>query len=135
MISAVLDTNVLVSGLGWRDSVPGRIVDALLDGRFVAITSLVLVDELRRVLDYPRLREHFADPGQVVSLIAEVSVVVEPSSRVEAVATDADNRLLEVASAAGAHFVVTGDREILALEGYRGSRIVSPRAFLDLLSG
>lgn len=134
MISAVLDTNVLVSGLGWPDSVPGRIVDALLDGRFVAITSLVLVDELRRVLDYPKLREHFADPDRVVSLIAEVCVVIEPSSRVEVVGDEADNRLLEVASAAGVQFVVSGDRELLALEEYRGSRIVSPRAFLELLS-
>ena len=51
---AVLDTNVIVSGLGWSGA-PAAILDAVSDDRLVLVTSAPLLAELRRVLEYPRL--------------------------------------------------------------------------------
>lgn len=45
----ILDSNVIVSGLGWSGA-PARILDAALDGRLVLVTSPPLLAELRRVL-------------------------------------------------------------------------------------
>lgn len=39
--------------------------------------------------------------------------------------------VLECAVAAGAAVIVTGDKDLLALGGYEGIRILTPRAFLD----
>ncbi len=133
MISAVLDTNVLVSGIGWRGSAPSRILDELVAGSFIAVTSGSLLEELSRVLGYPRIRVAVPDARRVVSLIEDVSVVVEPVARLEVVVVEPDNRLLEVAVAAGANYVVTGDRALLELGGYEGTAIVSPRDFVALL--
>ena len=49
----VLDTNVLVSGLAYPGSVPGRIVTAWRQGGLDVVLSRYILDEMVRVL--PRL--------------------------------------------------------------------------------
>lgn len=133
MIAAVLDTNTVVSGLGWRGSVPARVMDAAAAGRIVAVTSPPLLAELARVLRYEKLAPIFPDPAAVVAHVEEISVVVEPRARVTALADESDNRLLEAAIAASADYVVTGDAGPLALRTFEGTQIVSPRELLDLI--
>lgn len=134
MIAAVLDTNVLVSGIGWPDSPPGRAVDALVAGEFVAISTPALLGELQRVLDYPKLQRVAAEFEEVVLLLEQVIAVVEPVRRLSVLDDEPDNRLLEAAGAAGAEFLVTGDRGLLELELFEGTRIVTPRQFIEALS-
>jgi predicted nucleic acid-binding protein len=52
-LSAVLDTNVLVSGLIAAEGAPRQILDAWLEGRYTLVSSLYLVEELVHVLSYP----------------------------------------------------------------------------------
>jgi putative PIN family toxin of toxin-antitoxin system len=133
LITAVLDTNVLVSGIGWRRSIPGRILDALVAGGFVAVTSPDLLDELKRVLRYPKLARAIAGSQRLLALVEVATLVVQPSDRLAIVADEPDNRFLEAAAAAGADFLVTGDRELLALATHVGTRIVTPKEFLEAL--
>lgn len=112
---------------------PSRILDEMVAGSFVPITSPALLAELRGVLSYRKLRGVIPDPSEFVALIEATSAVVEPSIRSRAARDEADNRVLEAAIAAGADFVVTGDRDLLALEAVEGTRVVSPRTFLDVL--
>jgi predicted nucleic acid-binding protein len=51
---AVLDTNVIVSGLGWPGP-PITILDAASDGRIVLVRSPPLLADLRRAPAYPKL--------------------------------------------------------------------------------
>jgi putative PIN family toxin of toxin-antitoxin system len=77
-LHAVVDTNVLVSRLGWQGP-PASVVHAALRGRIQAVTSQELLDELRRVLEYPRLLSVLRIAGltaaEVVELVTEVSIV------------------------------------------------------------
>lgn len=132
MISAVLDTNTLVSGFGWRGA-PARVVDAAVDGRFLVVTSPALLAEFGRVLRYLKLVAVFPDPDRWVELIKEIAVVVDPRERLDVAADDADNRVLEAVVEASADAVVTGDRELAALGEYGGVPILSASAFLRLL--
>lgn len=133
MIWAVLDTNVLVSGLGWRGA-PARVVDAAVRGRFVLVTSEPLLDELGRVLAYPKLRRAFPDPDAMVQLVREITIVVEPAEAVSVAEEDEDNRPLEAALEARADVVVTGDERLLASgPTFQGVRLLRPRDFLTLL--
>uniref|UniRef100_UPI001B67E7CD PIN domain-containing protein n=2 Tax=Thauera sp. TaxID=1905334 RepID=UPI001B67E7CD len=52
-LRVVLDTNVLLSGLAYPGSVPGRIVAAWRHGSVDVVLSTFILEELRRVL--PRL--------------------------------------------------------------------------------
>lgn len=95
---AVLDTNVVVSGLGWPGP-PATILDAVSEGRIVLVTSPPLLAELRRVLGYPKLAKVIRGAAQLADLVAASGVVVEPSGVLAVVSDESDNRVLEAAIA------------------------------------
>ena len=130
MIAVVVDTNTLVSGLGWSGP-PSVIVDALLAGELVLVSSPPLLDELERVLAYPKLAHVFDDPAGITALVRSVADVVEPTSTLAAVADEPDNRVLEAAAEAGVDAVVTGDAGLLALVEFQGIPVMSAAKFLE----
>ncbi len=77
MIAVVLDTNTLVSGFGWSGP-PSRVVDLVLDGQLLLAASPALLDELERVLSYPKLAGVFRDPASIVALVREVADGAQP---------------------------------------------------------
>jgi putative PIN family toxin of toxin-antitoxin system len=105
---AVLDSNVIVSGLGWSGA-PARVIEAVLAGELVLVTSSPLLAELRRVLAYPKLATVIPDGARLADLIEMSSVVVEPPGVLAVVEDESDNRVLEAAVAAGADYIVSGD--------------------------
>jgi uncharacterized protein len=126
---AVLDTNVIVSGLGW----PGPsaiILDAANDGRLVLVTSDTLLAELRRVLAYPKLAKVIRDAVQLADLVAGSSVVVTPSRVLAVVRDESDNRILEAAVEGAADYIVSGDADLLVLGSFEGVPIVAPAEFV-----
>ena len=52
-LRVILDTNVLVSGIAYQASVPGKIMAAWRHGSIDVLLSAYILEELRRVL--PRL--------------------------------------------------------------------------------
>jgi uncharacterized protein len=103
----VLDTNTIVSGLGWGGA-PAAALDAALAGRFDLVTSPALLDELRRVLAYPKLQAVIGDADEFVKLLALAAIVVTPTTTVELARDPDDDRLIEAALAGGAEAIVTG---------------------------
>lgn len=53
MIRAVIDTNIIVSGLLFG-GLPSKVVNAAIDRRFIWVTSPYLIEELERVLGYKK---------------------------------------------------------------------------------
>jgi len=106
VIRAVLDTNTIVSGVGWGGS-PGAVLDAALAGRFEMVTSPSLLDELRRVLSYPKLQAVIGGADELTELLALASVVINPTETVAVSRDPDDDRLIEAALAANADVIVT----------------------------
>jgi uncharacterized protein len=131
VIRAVLDTNTIVSGLGWGGA-PGAVLDAALAGRFDLVTSTALLDELRRVLAYPKLQAVIGQTSELVELITLAAIVVEPTETVDIVRDPDDNGLIEAALAGDADVIVSGDQDLLTLQGVGKVRIVTPRDFLEV---
>jgi uncharacterized protein len=124
-IKAILDTNVIVSGIFWKGA-PFEILEAWQKRRFLLAVSLPILSEYRRV------------PSSVLGSILEVielhSEMVEPVSFTRTVCSDPDDdKFLEAAFAADADYVVSGDAALLSLKNYHGIRIVRPAQFLELL--
>jgi uncharacterized protein len=132
VIRAVLDTNTIVSGLGWGGP-PAAVLDAALAGDFEVVTSPALLDELRRVLAYPKLQAVIGDAEELIELLALAAIVVTPTETVELVRDPDDDRLIEAALAAHADAIVTGDQDLLTLERVDQTRILTPREFLATL--
>lgn len=132
LLRVVLDTNVLVSGLAYPSSVPGRVVAAWRSGGLDVVLSRHILGELARVL--PRLNHRLnwrdADFADFLDILALSTELVEPVSAAEEPLRDeADRPVLGTLLAAKADYLVTGDRDLLALaERYP---IVTPAAFWD----
>jgi uncharacterized protein len=124
----VLDTNVIVSGIGWGGA-PAAILDAVGDGQLVLVTSEPLLAELRRVLEYPKLAKVIQAGAQLADLVAASGVVVAPTRTLTVVSDDDDNRVLEAAIEGAADYIVSGDTDLLDLGSFRSIPILTPADF------
>jgi len=137
-MKAVLDANVFVSALISTRGTPRQIVDLWRDEAFELIISAVILDEIGRVLRYPRIAalHKLAEPElqTFLALLGEESRVVEPAERLRVSPDEPDNRYIECALAGGADYLVTGDKlHLMPIGEYEGIRIVSPATFLAIL--
>jgi len=140
VIRAVLDANVYVSAAVRPEGPPGQIIDRFLRGGALEIVmSQAIVEEVLRALTYPKVRKYIR-PGLEPELwfedIVVLSHLVPEDREFEGASKDPDDDKYIAAAIEGrAGFVVAGDSDLLNLKEYDGIRIVTPRAFLDLLVG
>lgn len=117
----VLDTNVLLSGIAFPGSLPGRILSAWRHGSVEVLLSSYILDELRRVL--PRLQHrHGLSAAEIDDLIDALAIQAElvepPPTHDPALRDTADLPVLGTLLAArevGVQYLVTGDKDLLAL--------------------
>ncbi len=131
----VLDTNVLVSGLAYPGSVPGRIVGAWRRGGLDVVLSKYILDEMVRVL--PKLSSNKRSPAEIRDLADSflfTAEIFEPSGEMDATLRDkADQPVLGTLLAAKADCLITGDKDLLALAGKYP--IVTPAVFWERHGG
>jgi len=139
VIRAVLDTNQYVS----MALKPGGTADQLLaawrDERFVLVLSPQILEEIVRVLRYPRLRRLVRlTTAEVDRLLESLLIDAELTPghlAVHVITRDpSDNMVLACAVEGRADYIVSGDRDLLTLESYEEIPIVTPREFLQILA-
>ncbi len=128
----VLDTNVLLSGLAYPGSIPGRIVSRWRAGGLEVVLSHYILDELRRVL--PKLRHRHglsdAEVADLVDCLAFECELVDPATPPEPRLTDPwDQAVLGTLRASGADYLITGDKALLALSPQ--DPVVTPAQFWE----
>jgi putative PIN family toxin of toxin-antitoxin system len=139
MSRVVIDANVYVSALIRAQGPPGKVVERLLEkGPHTIIVSRIILEEVRRSLDYPKVRKKInATDDELDAWVESLGVVADVVSGVpdvRVVKSDPDDDIYVAAALDGrADFIVSGDRHLLELEEVEGVRIVTPRRFLDLL--
>ena len=132
----VLDTNVLLSALRTETSPAAAILDAWGAGIFQLVTSIEQIEEFKRAARYPKLRTALprAALGRLVNQLRAAEVVLERLRRTGDSPDPGDDYLFAMATAAGADYLVTGDKALLALNRVADTRIVTPRRFAALLA-
>lgn len=138
MTIAVLDTNILISGLINPHGVPASVIRAWLTLRaFELAISEVQLDELRNVTRRPELARFLrpAEAGRLVNQLNALAIrVPSPLPRVDLSPDPFDNHLLAAAQAARANFLVSGDKQdLLALRRMGATRIVTVNQFAQSL--
>ena len=115
-LRVVLDTNVLVSGLAYPGSMPGRIVAAWRQGGLEVALSRYILDELVRVLPrLLRIRMTSAEIRDLADSFMFLADIVEPEGAHDVNLRDpADQPVLLTLLAAKADYLVTGDKDLLA---------------------
>jgi len=142
MIRAVLDTNVIVSGILTPKSVPATILKIGLEGKFKLIMSPHVIEEIERVIRYERvialMRRHKLTCREVddfMQKLKRVAMVTPGELEVTAVPSDpGDDMVLSCALEGKADFVVSGDHHLTDLKSFQGISIVNPQKFLQLFS-
>lgn len=131
----MLDPNVIVSGLLSRKGSPARILTAWDDGAFELAVSLALLEELRRVLAYPKLRSRIpqADAATALQWLSDnAEIVADPDGPPPARSPDPDDDYLLVLAAHHRIPLVSGDKYLLGLADRLP--ILTAAQFADLLA-
>ncbi|MAE49561.1 putative toxin-antitoxin system toxin component, PIN family [Candidatus Pacearchaeota archaeon] len=135
----VFDTNVWLSALFWKGEAASlvRLAERGRVGVFVSEDLLAgLVEVLQKEAKFQQfLGERKLEIEGVVRAVLDLADLVDVRRRVCVVEDDPDDdRVLEVAVASGAKYVVSYDRHLLSLEKFDGIEMVHPKAFLERLS-
>jgi hypothetical protein len=127
----IFDASALVSAALKADSVPER---ALLRAEEVDVLALsAAVDaEIAGVLDRPKFAQAIplARRQRLLEFLRRAAVWFEPAVRVTDCRDPKDDKYLELALAAGAETIVSGDDDLLVLHPWRGVRILRPADYL-----
>jgi uncharacterized protein len=107
-----VDTNLLLRMAAAGERSP--LFVAWDTGRFTLISSNSLLAELEDVFARPRLRRYLPQPrGQLfVDLVLSRAVFVEPVVKHPRCRDPKDDKVIAVAIAAGADFIVTADKDL-----------------------
>lgn len=133
----ILDTNVLVSALIQR-SYPYFILDSVFTNTsWQLCISDQLFTEYLDVLNrdkFNRFPDFYARAQTLLADIEGRSLKFEPAIKVDIISDEADNRLLELAETCQADYIVTGNTTDFTMGEYKGTKIVSPKDFSELLN-
>jgi uncharacterized protein len=129
-VKVVFDSNIYVSAFAIPGGVAERALDAAMEGLFQLALSRPILDEVLGVLARKFARDS-EELARVALFLASLAEMVKPNRRVDVLADEPDNRILECAVAAKADLIVTGDRKILSLGSWEGIVILSLREFVD----
>jgi putative PIN family toxin of toxin-antitoxin system len=130
-----VDTNVLISALGWNGA-EAAVLEMVLDCSLELCISAQILSGFYRVVKYPKFG--FTDEevdGFIGRLLPNV-IMINPSKKINAVEADPDdNKIIECAVEGKSSYIISGDKQLLQLCEYKGIKILKASEFLQILSG
>jgi putative PIN family toxin of toxin-antitoxin system len=129
-VRAVVDTNVLLSGLLWRGR-PHALMEQVRAGALGLISSPALLAELAEVINRPKFQVILAssntDPERMLGELRQLAEIIDPPPLPAPVSRDPpDDAVLALAAASQADLIITGDADLLTLGSHAGIPIVDP---------
>jgi putative PIN family toxin of toxin-antitoxin system len=131
-VKVFLDTNVLVAAFATRGLCADVLRYILAEHQFV--TGEVVLTELQRALS--RLKVPPETVEAIVSFLREHEVAPKPNAPSDLPIRDPDDRwILASAAEAGVDILVTGDADLLEVAPAAPLRVLTPRAFWEMVRG
>src|SRR5690348_13635929 len=127
----VVDTNVFISAALKEKSLPGMAVHIVAESGLLlksAVTERELFVTLARPRLAPLIPPRFRDWLSELLAAAELVIITE---RISACRDPKDDKFLELAVNGRADLIVSGDTDLLALNPFRGIRIITPATFVQ----
>jgi putative PIN family toxin of toxin-antitoxin system len=132
-MKAVIDTNVLVSGLLTRDGICGQIIQLAYQKLLSWQIDRRILDEYQDVLRRPKFNMETDDVSEALDTIEECGEFVTARPLNVALPDNSDLPFLEVAHASDA-VLVTGNTRHFPKRLRKGVLVLSPRQFLESLA-
>ena len=135
----VLDTNLIVSGLISPTGTPNQLLSLWEQGSFLLLTSYEFLSEVENVLhrDYIKQRYHLTEEriSELLTSLRQATEHVTPLASLPIHSRDPkDDKLLSLALGGNADYLITGDDDLLVLDGsaaIENLRIITAAAFLQ----
>ena len=129
----VLDTNIFISGIFWKGA-SNKVLMNWKEGKFTLVTSLETILEIIKVLKDFKIKLSEDMIKELVDLIVQNSIIVEPKEKIDIVKDDLnDNIFIETAVAGNVDYIITQDNHLLKIKEFNGIRIITPEEFLDVV--
>ena len=134
-IVAVLDTNLFISGMFGQNSITAELQELWIQQAFQLGTSLEIMKEVNRVLQYPRIKERLLDDDETVRrffrLVFRKALVARDDFHTDRIIDDpTDNKFLACALEIKADYIVSGDNHLLSLKHFHRTQIVDASSFI-----
>ncbi len=127
----VLDTNVLISGIFFTGP-PYRILQSWKRGKLSLLISEPILIEYFRVSSFLSAQYPDVNLDPILSLLVAKAKLIQATELPTPICSDPDDdKFIACAVSGKSKFMISGDKELLKVSGYRGIQILSPRAFLD----
>ena len=97
------------------------------------IFSLELIKEIEATIAKPKLKKYFLSDGlvEMLTMFEPFINLVEVKSVVSVCRDPKDNFLLELAKDSKADYILTGDKDLLAIAKFGKTKIMTVTSFLD----
>lgn len=129
-----LDTNVLVSALGWNGA-EAAVIEMVLESQLQLCLSTQILSEFYRVVKYPKFGFTDKEIDGFIGRLMPLAVFVKPVQEVHIISTDPDdNRIIKCAVGGKCNYIISGDKHLLQLGEYEGIKIMKAPDFLQLIS-
>lgn len=130
MNSAILDTNVFISGIFWTGP-PSRILDAWKNQKFKLAISPDIFNEYIRVSDILSKKYNAINLTPFIDLVATYADFYSPIKLKEKISRDPDDdKFIACALSANCKVIVSGDKDLLDVSGYAGIEVLKPAEFM-----
>jgi hypothetical protein len=135
-LKAVIDTNLFISGLFARDSLSAQLQDLWINQDFELVTSIKIIKEISRVLNYPHIKKRFKPTEENLRrfyrLIFRKAIISKDIYQTDKIADDpTDNKFLACALEKQADYIVSRDSHLRNLKHYHGIQIVDATTFIE----
>lgn len=127
----ILDTNVFVSGVFFSGP-PYQILKAWRDGKLQMVISEEIIAEYRRVANILVRQFPGVDLNPILEMVTVEADLVQALALPAQVCDDPDDdKFLACALTGKTGMIISGDRHLIRVSGYRGITIMKPREFAD----
>jgi putative PIN family toxin of toxin-antitoxin system len=129
-MNIVIDTNVVISGV-FFGGYPRKVLNAVLKGELCAYASPEIISEYYEIVDEMISRKKGVLNSDVISLLVRSMEIISPSYKTDICRDPDDNKFLECAKDCQALYIVSGDNDLLVLENFEGTQIITAKDFCN----
>jgi len=134
-VKIVVDTNLWI-GFLVSLSIRQRLGRLLLSDKIIFLFSDALFDELKTTARKRKFHRYFdaSHVDDLLQILDEIAEIVDVHSSVDVCRDPKDNFILALAKDGVADYLITGDRDLLALKKLRKTKIVTLSDFEKILN-
>jgi len=127
----VLDTNVFISGIFFGGP-PSQILQSWRKSKIQIVLSEQILEEYQRVGEELSAKYPTINIEPIIELFTIFGEFVETKGITETICEDPDdNKFIECAIASQSKLIVSGDKHLLKISGYKEIEVLKPRQFVD----